>query len=281
MFRSIFLLTALSGASVAQASTIQATPATFAAVLKQARSGDTIKLSPGDYGHVSIVRRNFPSRVVIDAADARMTLSINQSSGLHFHGGTFGPADDKITLGYAARVVRSTDVTFLRSAFIDSKRAIVIDRSQDVTVNHARMTGMTIDGINIASSQRVNVTNSICEKFNTGKAHPDCIQLWSRPATGITSDVMIYKNRSIGNMQGFTGFNHVRKGIDDGGFDRIFVMKNYVEGTYPQGINLTDCRKCVVRDNEVATVPGSKWRTSINVKGGSVLQQDNIVGRKR
>lgn len=259
--------------------TLAASPTNLPAVLDAAQPGDTIQLAPGSYGRVEIKGRSWSPRIFINASGAKMTLSVSGSRGLYFRGGQFGPATGTGVLGYAAQVVKSRDVSFYRSGFVNSARGLVISQSQDVKAGWVRFTGMTVDGANIASSQRVQISDSVCEKFNTGEAHPDCIQMWSRSATGITADVKLLRNRSIGpGMQGFTAFNHVRDGVDDGGFDRVTIVGNYVEGSYPQGINLTDCRACVVTDNVTRTIPGSRWRVSINIVRSTGVFERNDVG---
>lgn len=255
-----------------------ATPATLPAVLARAKGGERIVLAPGDYGIVTIARRRFSPPLTVEGRDARMTLVMRNAGGVRWQGVQFGPT----ATGYAASVRQSRDVQFTNVRFIDSPRGLVIDRSTDVVVSRARFSGMTIDGVDIASSQRITIADSVCTGFNTGELHPDCIQAWSRPATGITADIRILRNRVSGTrMQGIYFGNIVRNGVDDGGFDRVTIAGNEVEGNYPQGIGLYDCRVCTVTDNVVRTLPGARWRTSIRLIRGSVADARNSVGPKR
>jgi len=257
---------------------VAATPSTIHSALWEAKPGDTIKLTAGDYGTVTIKDRNWPKRITLNASGAKLRLVIQNSSGIYVNGGTFGPNMDGA--GYAAQVQLSKDVTFYKSAFVNSKRGLVIDRSQRVKVSYARFSEMTIDGVNIALSQQVTVLNIVCEKFDTGEAHPDCVQGWSRPG-GITSDVLVEKVTLNGpKVQGIFFGNHVRNGVNDGGYDRIVIRNNSITGSYPQGIGLYECRNCEVTGNRVSTLPGSKHRVSINIVGGSVKAENNSVGPK-
>jgi len=244
--------------------TVAANPASLPATLARAQPGDTIRLAPGSYGAVTIANRQWAQPITIDAGDARLSLTITRSSGIAIRGGVFAATEER--LGYAARITQSSRIAFDGSQFRDSKRGMVIGRSREIAVRRATITGMTIDGINIASSQQVSITGSRCADFRrVDNAHPDCIQLWSRPATGVTSDVSLIGNTSTGNMQGFTAFNHVRKGVDDGGFDRIVIRDNVVEGLFPQGVAVYDCRNCIVRNNRTRRLSGARWKVNVNV----------------
>lgn len=257
--------------------TLTATPTSLPNAIANAQPGDTVRLTPGDYGTVTISNRQWPRAITIEAGTAQMALVIRRSSGINIRSGRFKAVPG--ALGYAAQVQMSSRISFNGSTFVDSPRALVIDRSTDLVANRLTITGMTIDGVDIASSQRIVITNSVCSGFNTGKAHPDCIQMWSSPTAGVTTDVTLAGNRSIGNMQGFTAFNHVRNGVDDGGFDRITIKDSVVQGLYPQGIALYDCRKCVATGNRTSRLPGARWKVSINViRSPDARVADNQVG---
>lgn len=258
------------------------TPATAQQAIETAQPGAVIKLAPGSYGRVMIVRKTWSRPITIDASGASLTLDIVASRGVNIRGGTFTGALGQGGEGYAVLVRQSSNVAFENVAFSSSIRGMVIDRSTDIRVTRATITTMRIDGINIASSQRVTITDSSCSNFNSGEAHPDCIQMWSRPDKGITQDVMLARNRSVGWMQGFTGFNHVRNGVDDGGFDRITIKDSYVASDkWPRGIYLGDCRDCVVTGNTAETLPGARWMETIGV-GNCVrcIVKDNRNGRR-
>ena len=97
----------------------------------------------------------------------------------------------------------------------------------------------------------------------------------------MTSDVTLLRNRSDGESQGFAGFNHVRNGVDDGGFDRIVIKDSYIRGTYPHGIALYDCRDCTVTDNTAVTMPTSKYKVSIAVVDCTrCVVANNVQGTK-
>lgn len=247
---------------IAAAATIVGTPANIDQVINRAPAGATIELAPGDYGKISIKGKAWSKPVTLDLKQgAKATLEVINSKGVRVTGGTFGLTGT----GYAINVRNSQNVGFANLLIKNAQRGIVIAQSQDVTVSHADIVNMTIDGINIGSSQRVTVTDSSCRDFNTGEAHPDCIQLWSHPQRGVTQDVTLLRNRSDGNMQGFTAFNHVRKGVDDGGFDRVTIADNWVRAYRPNGVAVYDCRNCRIENNKAVTPKGAKHNVQVRV----------------
>lgn len=251
------LLAALMSMTVAPSNAQQA--------IATAPPGVLIKLSPGEYGRIEITGKTWTNPITIDATEASLTLAIRRSSGVNVTGGKYSNAIGPAMNGYAIWVQQSERINLKQLSISNSTRAIVLDRSRDIEVSGADMVGMKVDGIDISSSQRVKITKSRCTDFDTGKAHPDCIQMWSRPKDGITQDVEIIGNRSEGKMQGITGFNHIRNGVDDGGFDRITISDNVVIGTFPNGIAINACRDCTITNNVTRTAPGSKYKVSINI----------------
>lgn len=266
---------------------IAATPATLPARLNTVRPGDTLNLAPGNYGDVVLSGRNFDPPLTINAGTARFRFVAENASGITVNGGELGPAlgpdpDNTFKLGargYAAHVQRSRRIVFNGTTFADAVRGLVIGESTDIAVDRAKLTRLKTDGINIASSQRVIVTRSECTEFTPRpKDHPDCIQMWSRPNLPPTANVTLRDNVARGDMQGFTGFNHMRNGVDDGGFDNIVIENNRVFGTFPQGVALMKARNSRVVGNVTRTLPGARYKTNINVKycTGCTVERNDI-----
>ncbi len=277
-------------AAVLGLAVIAATPSTMPDRLAAARPGDRIVMGPGMYEPVIIEGRDFAPPLTLDAGKARFRLVVRKSSGVRVIGGELGPAlgaDPENTYkigpnGYAATVSQSRDVGFSGTIFADAVRGLTIGRSSDVTVDRATLTRLKTDGINISLSRRVTVTNSSCTEFTPRPGdHPDCIQMWSRPEAPPTSDIVLRGNTARGTMQGFTGFNHVRKGVDDGGFDRITIENNTVYGTYPHGVALFAARDSRVVGNKTRPLPGSRFKVGVNLRDCVRCVVDgNDVGRK-
>lgn len=258
------ILTLLAGASA-----FAVTPATLPGVIRNAPDGAVIHLKPENYGAVRIVNRNWKRPIVIDAGKARLSLSIVGASGIVLRGGTFVGEDYSLTGGYAILIRNSHDIAVQGVAITAARAGISIDRSTDVSVTRAAITGMLVDGIDIASSRRVQVTDSTCSDFKTTfnqPQHPDCVQMWSSAEYGTTQDVLLKGNRARGTMQGFSGFSHTQNGIYDGGFDRIVIQGNRAEVNYAHGVFVNSCRDCTIEGNIALTLPGARWPSWVRTR---------------
>jgi len=265
---------------------VTATPATLADVLAHVTAGTTIKLAPGDYAPVMLKEHRWSPPVVVEAGDAVLVgLRLTKVSGLTWHGGRFDGGE----------VERSGfNVTDADHLVIDGVRfvrftrnGIGLGRVSDARVTNNVFTDMGSDGIDIAMSRRVVVDHNRCVDFHpTVGAHPDCVQLWSRPTDAPTADIVISNNEATGDMQGFTAFNHVRPDasgipVNDGGFDRITIENNIAKVSSYHGVTLAECRDCIVRHNRAQSLPNPAFpraRAWIKVIGGAnVVNCDNLA----
>ncbi|MGI4879899.1 MAG: hypothetical protein ACRYG4_20685, partial [Janthinobacterium lividum] len=67
----------------------------------------------------------------------------------------------------------------------------------------------------------------------------------------------ITDNSAVRQTRGISLFNHVRGGVDDGGFDWTVIRSNIVLNTEANGIAAYSCRGHTVRDNDVNSLPNS------------------------
>lgn len=252
-------------------------PANIQATIAAAKPGDTITLAPGNYDRITIANRNWSSPITIDATQAKLLLSISNSSGINVIGGAFSGALGAGQAGYAISVVKSHHLTFSAPKISNSQRAIVLHQSHHIGITAPDISGMIVDGIDLSSSQFVTIDGARCTAFVTGPAHPDCIQGWSRPG-GITSDVKITNSFMDSPVtQGLTFFNHIRNGVDDGGFDRISIDTATLRGNMTNGVAMSFCRACSIKNVTLITIPGSRYKMSVRVSGGSVTQSGNVA----
>ncbi len=204
-------------------------------------------------------------------------------SGLTWRGGAFDGGDTErngINV-YTADHIVIDGATFRHF----TRNGIGLGMVSDARIVNNTITDSGSDGIDVAMSRRVVLDHNRCVDFHpTAGAHPDCIQLWSRPTAPPTADIAITNNEASGDMQGFTMFNHVRpddegKPTDDGGFDRITVENNVARVTNWHGIAVYSCRHCLVRHNRVESLPNPQFpkaRAWIKVVGGEdVTSCDN------
>jgi hypothetical protein len=195
-----------------------------------------------------------------------------------------------LTNNYGLSLTRCKNVRVLDCDFEGFGRGIVASMCDGFDFTANRFSGMKIDGINLAQCWRGVVSDNDFIEPDTGEAHPDAIQMWSRPTmrqpggavvpAPPTSDIVIARNRVRGMLtQGITAFNHVREGVDDGGYDRITIVDNEIEVGMPQALALYAGRNCAVLRNRVSTFPEATSRASINLVGCTgLVRRNNTVG---
>lgn len=286
------------------------TPATINQALNAARDGDVLVLGPGVYKSLFLRERRFATPIIIDAKAATIAgIRLREVEGVTFRGGTFQLPPDSATrsnggralsiesskrirvegasfvgpgatstaeggafgMGYGIKVLSSSDVEVRNNRFQGLRSGVSVTLSQDFVVAGNTFKWMRSDGIDVARSRKGLVEGNACSDTRIlEKEHPDCIQLWSRPDVAPTADIVVRGNRAEGGTQGIGAFNHVRDGVNDGGFDRILIEDNIINVSRPNGITLNDARGSIVRNNRVTTLPGAKWRARIRVNGDIV-----------
>ncbi len=249
----------LIGATPAAAVT-SATPSTIEEVLEHAAPGDTIRLAPGDYAPIELRNRHWSPSLTIDSTAARLrAVRLTAVSGLTWRGGSFdGGSVERAGFGIQKSDHIEIDGATLRRYL---RVGIGMGSTSDARIVNNVFTDMGSDGIDIALSRRVVADHNRCvDTHPTDGAHPDCIQLWSRPSEPPTADITITNNDATGDTQGFTAFNHARPDkagnmVDDGGFDRIRIENNHARVSTYHGVTVYSCRNCVIRHNRVETLP--------------------------
>ncbi len=263
-----------------------------------ARGGETIVLPSGMTGVLTIRRKNFTPAITIDAGAATLTgIVLNQVDGVTIKGGTvIGPGGRS----YGISIRSSANIRIVDMQITGAHRGVVVNESHDIELSGLNLVGLISDGINIALSRRVLVKRNRCHDFRPNIAtydangkrirdgdHPDCIQAWSRPTAPPVSDITVVDNDIDGTMQGIFFGNHVRDGVDDGGFDRIVIKDNIVRVSYPHGITLTDVRGATITGNRISTVPGAVQPNyphrpvvaRMNFRGSGIVACGNSVQR--
>ena len=296
LFTSVTVLTALSLVawllfSPPASGAGRATPRTLIEQIETAKGGATLHLTAGDYGRLIFPRRDFSPSLRLDAEQARFSgIDLTDVSGVEIKGGSVVGTGGR---SYGIHIRRARDVRVEGMSISAAHRGIVVGASTRISIVGNTLTGLLSDGVDIALSSWVRVERNTCRNFNPTPAlydaqgrrlkdgdHPDCIQAWSRPHALPTSDLTIVDNDIEGRMQGIFLGNHLRRGVDDGGFDRIVIRDNRVRVGVPNGIVLDSARDCVVANNTVqslplATVPG---RPSLAVKANlRVSGERNLV----
>lgn len=168
--------------------------------------------------------------------------------------------------GIGLFVVGVTDIEVTGNTFTGFRSGLAFSRVDGFKIINNTYTDMRSDGMQFGESRNGVIEGNTCQGTRIrDKEHPDCIQMWSRPTSLPTSDMVIRKNRMEGGTQGIGMFNHVRNGVNDGGFDRIVIEDNDIDISFPQGIALYEGRDSTVRNNRVRTQPGARFMATINV----------------
>jgi hypothetical protein len=257
--------------------------ASIAALLAQAKPGDTVVLPPGDYGPETITNLSFSPPVTLDAQALRSTnITFQDVTGLRVRGGAWANAVGETWAGHtwaiAVKCVRCHDVSFDGAAFIGPPAdapgrdfagyGLSFEDSDHVAATNSKFTGfrmglgftmtsdftakgddfgfMTSDGIDVAQAWRgVIEDNRFHDTHIIEKEHPDGVQMWSYPNAPPTSDIAIRHNRVSGATQGLGGFDGV--GRQPAGYR----LANGRVLTQPEDIPSGGFDRIVIEDNEV------------------------------
>lgn len=179
--------------------------------------------------------------------------------------------------GFGLIVDQSSDVDVTDGEFRGLVAGVMMRRIEGFKVARNTFRYMRSDGIQVSESHHGSIEDNSCRLTRIrDNEHPDCIQLWSFPSSPPTADILIRRNSAEGYTQGIGMFNHVRDGVDDGGFDRIIIEENDIAISVPQGIAMNAARASIVRNNRVRTLSGAQHRASINIQG-DILRCGNVV----
>ncbi|WP_374452609.1 right-handed parallel beta-helix repeat-containing protein [Phenylobacterium sp.] len=253
--------------------------------LSTAKSGDTILLSAGNYGNVSLNGIVFSGEVTITSKDAgnpaTLTgLTVANSQGLSFenlhmdysnpstvwktqvnnsknisfdhidfHGSLNGnPADDQ-----NAMLIRgSTNVTVTNSEFQEFSHGISMMESNTVRIEGNNIHDMRADGVMSAGTSNVQVLNNTFHDFAPATGdHPDAIQFLTRGAASAAKNIVVSGNvvaRGEGGIiQGIFITDQV--GL---GYSNVTVTDNVVAGGMYNGIMVSNANGLVVDGNTIA-----------------------------
>lgn len=247
----------------------------LAAVLPELKPGAVVTLGPGPYDMISIRGQKFDPPVTINAGTTVVNgLRIWDSSGIIWKGGVVKAPQGQHGFGpnfYGADVRKTDRLTFDGTTFTDALRGAVVADSTNLVVRNVHFTGLRSDGINVAGSNHVLLENNRFDNFTPVKAtgskadktwkdgdHPDAIQIWNTPKTHSGTDIVIRGNVIDGDTQGINFF-----GPRFDGYSKVTIENNDVRITYPAAISALQCNDCVVRNNRVSAVPGSRFKANV------------------
>lgn len=244
------------------------TAATLAAAVKAAKPGDVLACE-GLFPRLTLGR--VPEGITLTGgtwaglrADALRGVTLRD---MVFRDGTVG-----------LKSVGSVGVRLEGCTFLDLDRGASFGSGADLEVVSCTAQRMRIDAFDFGECRRWAVRRCAVLGAVTqpGGAHPDAIQGWSRPTSAPAADIVIEDNLIEGDCQGIGLFNHVRDGVDDGGFDRVTIRRNRVIVARPMAVAVLDARGLVLADNWISTLPGAERQARIRVEDcGSVQRFGN------
>jgi hypothetical protein len=295
----------LSLAGPAMAATLTANPLTAGVLLNLAKGGDKVVLS-GEIGPMTLGHRRFRPPMVIDASRATITaMEINDVEGLIICGGTWRKSDEEhggalrvdkssgvrverarfvgpgerpgvLARGYGVRFLNSRDVAVIDSTFAGFRGGLTMNDVEGFAVERNTFLRMSSDGFIGGAVRRGILADNTASGFRIIKdEHPDGIQLFSPPGMPPSADVVITRNRIVGDTQGIGLY----PGTNERGYDRITITNNDIEVSYPPAIAVDGVRGLVLKDNKVRTLPGAQHRASIHQTASTgVDRSGNTVG---
>lgn len=303
--------------------TFDVLPAEVLRALKDARSGDVLKLR-GEFPSMHVRKRDLPQSfdvpVTLDLTQASVTgWQFSEIDGLRFVGGLVQPVASAVVKGVqtyshglrfnnckritsiglrgrgpaafeegkpfvygdgiAFWVLGGEDVEAIDFDLRGFKNGVSIGKTRRFEIAGGACSDMRSDGIQLAQCWQGRVTRNVVHASRKRDTeHPDGIQMWSRPDAPPTSDIEISENVIVGRTQGITGFNHIRDGVDDGGFDRLVIRENQIAVEYVHALTIDSGRGLIVTDNVIRTLPGAVSRASLNLKDCTdVNRSGNLV----
>ncbi len=219
---------------------LNAVPENLAAVEKQLKGGDTIKLKgvfgPRRFGGAYAVPVTYDlTDAVIDSggtSKAALGWYGGKVEGIVFKGGLFRGANP-IRIDGAKRVVFAggrfigdpaqqtegnsiwinggEDVEVRDSVFAHNRAGVVIGKASKVRVLRNGFTRLATDAGQFAECRDILIEeNRVSGFMPPDGAHPDAFQFWSRATSAPCADIVIRRNSIEGLCQGVGMFNHDR-----------------------------------------------------------------------
>ncbi|MDZ4373136.1 MAG: right-handed parallel beta-helix repeat-containing protein [Phenylobacterium sp.] len=262
------------------------------AALGSAKSGDVIKLMPGDYEAVTVSGLSFADKGVTvtsfdPANEAKLQgLTVKDSGGLTFsnleflanpeksnsfqvldssrvtfeglnvHGSLDGnPQND--TNGLMIR--RSSDVTVRDSDFEDLEFGISHRDSNNILIDGNKFNNIQTDGVRGGGTSHITVSNNYFTNFYPKeKDHPDAIQFWTTHTTTSATDIVVTGNVFVrGEGEAIQGI-FFRDQVGDLPYKNVLISDNLVVGGVINGIKVNGADGLIISNNVVGSLPDQK-----------------------
>lgn len=264
-----------------------ATPETLAAVLKAAKTGDTIscvgefkafRCATWPQGVLDGITFDLAGATVqgwdlanlancafvggaLIALDTAPALQITKSKGITFKG--LSGKGSVAGHGYVLSL-ESCEAVTVSALLADGVRAgIKAGNVLGFEVSGSEFRNMGSDGINMAYARNVDIHHNIFHMFSpTPGAHPDGVQT-NTPTDRYPrcANVTVRDNTIVGICQGM-----LLRGIDG-----VTVARNRIHVGEPTAIGVQDCTAAIIEDNGwLLTLPSALYQAHIDQRGSTV-----------
>jgi hypothetical protein len=266
--------------------------------------GATVRLPQGPHPKLSIRGERFDPPVIIEASGTTLQgVEIWDSSGIVLRGATVvapkgpnGPSGPSGPLSWGVDARRVKNVVFEGLTITKVHTGMVIGDSDGVTVRGSRFHAMRSDGIDIAGVTNILIEDNDFRDFRPIKAkgsrqdgtfvdgdYPDAVQLWTTKDHDYGRDVMIRRNTVDGDTQGINLF-----GPQGRGYERVRILDNTLNITYPAAVSVFKCTDCEVIGNKATAIAGAPYLVNIRIEnstgrfcGNDTFNNLRIPARKR
>lgn len=243
--------------------------------LSKARSGESIELSPGNYGSLSLSRTDFKGVTLTSSSNSDLAefnkIDLNGVSNLNFDGLSFKYSSN--TGGKEVfRIVNSKDISIsdstlegrLSSSGFGSGTGLIVRHSSDITLEDSHlsnfyvasgfffvddllMRGNILSGIGHDAANFVQIRDALIEHntFHDVKApnakHQDLIQFWSKDANAPSANITVRSNlfdTDHSTHAIFFGNSEALNGNKDMYWRNIIIENNLIRLGDPNGIRV-------------------------------------------
>lgn len=210
------------------------------------------------------------------AAGKTLTVAVRDSqnidlSGLHIHG-----ESNLANPGCGMEIRRSTSVNVSNSTFDHLSAGVYFVGNTGLTLRDNHVSQIVNDGfIGSATSNLLIKDNYFTDWRHSGTAHPDAIQLYTRPGDAIAQDITVSGNvfnRGTGSViQGIW----IKDDAGIGSFENVKVTDNAIIGAAANGIGLIGVSSATVSGNLVQGYTDQNSRIiSFDTRGSASLQNN-------
>lgn len=285
--------------------------------LAAARGGDTISLSGGNYGDISIAGLNFASAVTVTSAVGATahfdTLRVQNSSLLTFRGIDMGrglagsepeytklvsvidssgikmdrvsihgsldnnPANDGVALALSG--ARGFEIT--NSRIEQAFRGLVMQQSSDVKVAGMTFTDMRSDAINVAAVIGISIDNNYFTNFRPISGdHADAIQFWNVGQPYGSSNINI-TNNVVMNGTGIGPQGIFMSDNNGWAYTNVVIRNNLIYGNDSyHGIAIFGGRNVEIEGNSTLSRQGDNALMWVYVANSTTVDlRDNLAER--